>query len=98
MIRTAPLKSAQPLDYTYPLLVAQGDFAEAELLYKRSLTIRETVLGPDHPDVASSLNTWAVLLTKQARSGHVRKIMFVGCFPEPVSPVKCFEYGIVRAD
>ena len=32
---------------------AQGRYAEAEPLYKRSLAIREKALGPDHPDVAT---------------------------------------------
>ena len=31
---------------------AQGRYADAEPLYKRSLAIREKALGPDHPDVA----------------------------------------------
>ena len=38
---------------------AQGRYAEAEPLYKRSLAIREKALGPDHPDVAQSLNNLA---------------------------------------
>ena len=33
----------------------------AEPLIKRSLAIREKVLGPDHPDVARSLNNLAEL-------------------------------------
>jgi tetratricopeptide (TPR) repeat protein len=40
---------------------AQGSYAKAEPLYKRSLAIREKALGPDHPDVAASLNNLAVL-------------------------------------
>ena len=36
-------------------------------LYKRSLAIREKALGPDHPDVATSLNNLAVLY-RQPRS------------------------------
>ena len=39
----------------------QGRYRDAEPLYKRSLTIREKVLGPDHPDVAVSLNSLAQL-------------------------------------
>ena len=37
----------------------QGRYADAEPLYKRSLAIREKALGPDHPDVATSLNNLA---------------------------------------
>ena len=33
----------------------QGQQAKAEPLFERSLTIRETALGPEHPDVARTL-------------------------------------------
>ena len=45
------------------LYVAQGRYAEAEPLYKRSLAIQEKALGPDHPDVGTSLNNLAGLYT-----------------------------------
>ncbi|MCV4691476.1 tetratricopeptide repeat protein, partial [Escherichia coli] len=38
---------------------AQGQYALAEPLFKRSLAITEKALGPDHPDVATSLNNLA---------------------------------------
>lgn len=44
---------------------AQGKYAEAEALYLRSLKIQEGILGPDHPDVATSLNDLAGLLELQ---------------------------------
>src|SRR5262249_36870261 len=34
---------------------------KAEELYRRSLAIRETTLGPNHPDVAAPLSRWASL-------------------------------------
>ena len=43
----------------------QGNYGEAERLYKRSLAIREKVLGPDHPKVALSLNNLAWFLQSQ---------------------------------
>ena len=43
----------------------RGRPAEAEPLIKRSLAIREKVLGPDHPDVARSLNNLADLYDGQ---------------------------------
>ncbi len=43
------------------LYKAQGRYAEAEPLYKRSLAIDEKALGPEHPDVATSLNNLAEL-------------------------------------
>src|SRR5439155_297783 len=38
-----------------------GDYGRAEPLYQRALAIREQALGPQHPDVALSLNTLAGL-------------------------------------
>lgn len=52
---------------TAPLFSSlQGNFAEAEPLYERSHAICETVLDPEHPTVASSLNNRVALLLKQA--------------------------------
>ncbi|CAM9827635.1 unnamed protein product, partial [Ectocarpus fasciculatus] len=45
----------------------QGQYEEAEPLYRRSLAIDEKVYGPDHPAVATVLNNWAGLLEKQVR-------------------------------
>ncbi len=47
------------------LYQAQGRYAEAEPLYKRSLAIREKALGPDHPAVGTSLNNLAALYFAQ---------------------------------
>ena len=49
------------------LYQAQGRYADAEPLYKRALTIREKALGPDHPNVAVSLNNLAGLYQTQGR-------------------------------
>ncbi len=40
----------------------QGRCAEAEPLYKRALAIKEKVLGPEHPEVATSLSNLGLLL------------------------------------
>jgi tetratricopeptide (TPR) repeat protein len=45
----------------------QGRHAEAEALYKRALAISEKALGPDHPEVAESLNNLAELYGAQGR-------------------------------
>ena len=45
----------------------QGRYADAEPLFKRALTIREKALGPDHPDVATTLNNLAELYHDQGR-------------------------------
>ena len=39
----------------------------SELLYKRALAIRQKVLGPEHSDVATSLENYAILLRKMDR-------------------------------
>ncbi len=49
------------------LYEAQGKYDQAEPLYKRSLSIRETALGPDHPDVGTSLNNLAGLYEAQGK-------------------------------
>ena len=41
------------------LYEAQGRYADAEPLFKRALAIQEKALGPDHLDVANSLNNLA---------------------------------------
>ena len=43
----------------------QGRLDEADPLFERSLAIWEKVLGPDHPNVAASLNNRAELLQAQ---------------------------------
>ena len=48
--------------------ISQGKLAEAESLYKRSLAIDEKVYGPDHPDVATDINNWSLLLEAQVRA------------------------------
>jgi hypothetical protein len=40
----------------------QGDLMAARLLFERALTVREKVLGPEHPDTAVSLSNIARLL------------------------------------
>jgi CHAT domain-containing protein/tetratricopeptide (TPR) repeat protein len=45
----------------------QGHYVEAEPLLKRSLAAKEKALGPDHPDIARSLNTLAILYGNQGR-------------------------------
>ena len=56
-----PRRRHQPQQPGRCCTATQGRYAEAEPLYKRALAIREKALGPDHPDVATSLNNLAVL-------------------------------------
>jgi tetratricopeptide (TPR) repeat protein len=48
----------------------QGKYAEVELLYQRALAIREKALGPEHPNVAQSLENYAVLLQETGRGAE----------------------------
>ncbi len=47
---------------------------EAEPLYKRSLAIWEKALGPDHPNVATSLENYVDLLRKMGRDEEAEKL------------------------
>src|SRR5882724_11841925 len=62
-----PLADALALIEQAHPLYDQGRYAEAEPLLKRALAIREKALGPDHPDVAMSLNTLAALYQERGR-------------------------------
>ncbi len=46
---------------------AQGRYGQAESLYKRDLAISEKKLGPDHPEIATTLSNLAVLYGTQGR-------------------------------
>ena len=48
-------------------LHAAGKYTEAEPLYRRALAINEKQLGPEHPDVAISLNNLAGLFHAQGK-------------------------------
>ncbi len=56
------------------LYAAQGRYAEAEPLYKRALAISEKALGPDHPNVATSLENYAAVLRKTGRTSEAANI------------------------
>jgi len=56
-------------------------------LYTRSLKIRETALGPDHPDVATALNNLVGLFKVQ-----------VGCEELPVDTLTTCAGQIRRGD
>ena len=52
----------------------EGRYAEAELLYKRSLAVREKALGPDHPAVGTLLNNLAGLYRAQGRYAEAESL------------------------
>jgi tetratricopeptide (TPR) repeat protein len=49
------------------LYLEQEKYAEAELLFQRSLAIREQQFEPMHPSTADSLYNLAVLYDKQGK-------------------------------
>jgi multidrug efflux pump subunit AcrA (membrane-fusion protein) len=60
-------KKCARLNNLAALYQATGRLAEAEPLYRRARSIKEKLLGPDHPDVAMTLNNLAVLYKKLGR-------------------------------
>lgn len=60
-----------PRSHNGALLRDQGKVDEAERLYEGSQSIREQVLGPEHPSVVQSLNIRAAILEKQASTWRI---------------------------
>ena len=56
---------AQSLGNLAKLYMKMAQYAKAEPLYQRSLKISRVPLGPDHPDVAASLNNLAALYRRR---------------------------------
>ncbi len=54
-------------------LPAQGKYTEVERL-QRSLAIREKALGPEHPDVATSMENYVFLLQEMDRNTEADKL------------------------
>ncbi len=52
----------------------QGCYVEAEQLLKRSLMIRKQALGPEHPDVALSLENYAGQLRDTGRDARAARL------------------------
>ncbi|MCP4658340.1 MAG: tetratricopeptide repeat protein, partial [bacterium] len=52
----------------------QGRFAEVEPLYERSLKIWEKALGDEHPDVATALENFALLLRDTERTSQAEEM------------------------
>lgn len=48
--------------------------ATANSIYQRALEIREKALGPEHPDVAASLENYADLLRKTNREAQAEEL------------------------
>ena len=56
------------------LLHARGVYSEVEPVFRCALAIRERALGPEHPDVAASLNNLAMLYHAQGQYGKAGSV------------------------
>ncbi len=65
---------ATSLNNLAELYRTQGQYAQAEPLYKRSLAIAEKSLGLDHPAVATVLNNLAALYRATKRDEEAKTL------------------------
>ena len=56
-----------------PFFFCQGKLEEADPLLLRAIKIQEKALGPDHPSLAASLGTRALVVQAQARNMYCSK-------------------------
>jgi hypothetical protein len=68
-------RSARRMLASSEALTGAGKYAEAEPLCRRSLAIREKVLGPKHPHLATSLKNYAILLQKMGRNSEAEEML-----------------------
>ena len=68
------LRLAVTVDALARVYETQNRYAEAEPHYRRALAIREQVLGPAHPDVASTLYRLASSYRAQHRDGDAEPL------------------------
>jgi tetratricopeptide (TPR) repeat protein len=61
----ASLEEAAQLNQVVDKLYGEGKYREAVAPAERALALREKALGPNHPDVATSLNNLALLYKDQ---------------------------------
>ena len=64
----------QSLSKLGALYSSQGRYAEAEPLFKRTLAIIQTSLGPKHPGMARVLYRYAEVMRKTGRSVDAVKL------------------------
>ena len=64
------------------LYQAMGEYAKAEPLYQEALRIRQKVLGPEHPDTATSLNNLASLYRAMGEYAKAEPLL-PGSAPDP---------------
>jgi transcriptional regulator with XRE-family HTH domain/tetratricopeptide (TPR) repeat protein len=72
---TNPEASAWLLDRAATYLRVLGQLATAQPLYERALRITETVYGPDHPTVATTLNNLASALRDLGKPDQAQPLL-----------------------
>ncbi len=65
---------ARSLNNLALLYHALGNYAEAAPLFRRSLTILERALGPEHPNVPKVLVNYAALLRETGRADEAAEM------------------------
>ncbi|MFV8756439.1 tetratricopeptide repeat protein [Nannocystaceae bacterium ST9] len=70
LARSGSLREAALVGSIGGLATRRGEHAEALRRFERALEIKESVLGPDHPGVAGTLNSIGVVLYNQAKVGE----------------------------
>lgn len=68
------LAEARRLNQEAATLYSSGKFPEAIALVQRALAIQEKALGPEHPDVATTLDGYATLLRKTNRAAEAAEM------------------------
>ncbi|HAA26654.1 MAG TPA: kinesin, partial [Cyanobacteria bacterium UBA8553] len=73
--QSAELEEAKRLSEQVNQLYNQGQYAAAIPLAEQALTIREKVLGPEHPDVATILNNLGGLYREQGNFSKAEPLL-----------------------
>src|SRR5581483_3397229 len=73
-IDVQPEVAGRVLNRAGQYLWERGRYAEAQTLHERALTVAERALGPDHLDVAHSLNDLAVVHWYQGRYAEAQEL------------------------
>jgi len=68
-------QAAFSLHYLGELHLAQGKYGEAEPLFRRALALREKAYHPEHPYVASTLDSLAKVLRAQGRDAEAEPLL-----------------------
>ena len=69
------LQAAHLLNQVGLFLKGRARYAESQLLYQRSLSMYEQLVGPIHPDTATSLNNLALLYAEQGKYAEARPLL-----------------------